>query len=225
MNVLIVDDDRLVGMAIKHFVEKTEDAALCTLVTDGAAALRALSAGGVDVVFLDLELPEVGGRDVLKAIPKGLPVVVVTSHSDFAANSYEFDVVDFLVKPVDLARFFRAWQKVRERRGPAADGPRTIVVRDGQKLVQVALDRLLFLDAETNYTRFVCIDRTVMSLVSLKQLESSLPPQFVRVHRSYIVNLRRIEQLEGNAIKIGTHKVPVGETYREELLKRFSPVN
>jgi len=225
MNVLIVDDDPLVGMALKHFVQKTEDAAICKHVTDGAAALRALAAGGIDVVFLDLELPEVGGRDVLKAIPRGLPVVVVTSHTDFAAPSYEFDVVDYLVKPLDLARFFRAWQKVRERRAQAAGGSRTIVVRDGQKLVQVALERLLFLEAESNYTRFVCVDRTVMSLVSLKQLESSLPPQFVRVHRSYIVNLRRIEQVEGNSIKIGTHKVPVGETYREELFKRFSPVN
>jgi len=226
VNALIVDDDPLIGLALKHFVEKADGTAACTHVTDGAAALRALAGGSFDVVFLDLELPEVDGRSVLKALPRGSPVIVVSSHTDFGAGSYDFDVVDYLVKPFEYSRFHRAWQKLlarRKRPGPAEAG--MIVVRDGAKLVQLPLARLLFLQAESNYTRFVCADRALLSLVTLKQLESNLPPEFLRVHRSYIVNSRRIEHIEGGAIKIGVHQVPIGETYREEVLRRFSPVS
>lgn len=100
-----------------------------------------------------------------------------------------------------------------------------MVVRDGSRLVQISFDRLLFLEAESNYTRLVCTDRSLLTLASLKQLAESLPDEFMRVHRSYIVNTQHIHQIEGTTIKIGEHKVPVGETYREEVLKRFSPVN
>ncbi len=226
VNALIVDDDPLVGLALRHFMEKADPGADCTHVTDGAAALRALADGGFDVVFLDLELPEVDGRNVLKALPPGLPVIVVSAHTDFAARSYDFDVVDYLVKPVEFSRFHRAWQKLPARRregSPAGAG--TMVVRESDRLVQIRLDRLLFLEAQSNYTRFVCSDRSLLTLVSLKQLAETLPGEFMRVHRSYIVNTRLIQQIEGTTIKIGEHKVPVGETYREAVLKRFAPVN
>ena len=226
MNALIVDDDPLVGLTLRHFLEKAEPGATCTHVTDGAAALRALAGGGFDALFLDLELPELDGRQVLAALPRGLPVVVVSAHTDFAARSYEFDVVDYLVKPLEFSRFHRAWQKLaarRRERGPAAG--RTMVVRDGNTLVQISLDRLWFLEAESNYTRLVCAERSVLTLATLKHLAEMLPPEFIRVHRSYIVNTRFIQQIEGNTIKLGAHKVPVGETYRDEVLKRFAPVN
>ena len=226
VNTLIVDDDPLVGLTLRHFVEKAGGGAACTHVTDGAAALRALAGGGFDVVFLDLELPELDGRSMLKALPPGLPVIVVSSHTDFVAGSYDFDVVDYLVKPVEFPRFHRAWQKLlarRRERGSAAG--RTLVVRDGNRLVQIALDRLLFLEAESNYTRLVCTDRSPLTLASLKQLAEILPSEFMRVHRSYIVNTQLIHQIEGTTIKIGDHKVPIGETYRDEVFKRFAPVN
>lgn len=226
MKVLIVDDDPLIGLTIRHFLEKADKGTSCTHVTDGMAALRALTGGGFDVVFLDLELPELDGRNVLQALPPELPVIVVTSHTDFAARSYDFGVVDYLVKPLEFSRFHRAWQKLlarRRERGSATGS--TMVVRDGSRLVQINFNRLLFLEAESNYTRLVCTDTSLLTLASLKQLAESLPAEFLRVHRSYIVNTKLIHQIEGTTIKIGEHKVPVGETYREEVLQRFSPVN
>ena len=247
MNALIADDDPLVGLTLRHFLEKADKSASCTHVTDGAAALRALAGGGFDVLFLDLELPELDGRNVLQALPPELPVIVVSAHTDFAARSYDFGVVDYLVKPLEFSRFHRAWQKLLARRrspreitATVAPPPtvrsisrgerdpiagRTMVVRDGSRLVQISFDRLLFLEAESNYTRLVCTDRSLLTLVSLKQLAESLPDEFMRVHRSYIVNTQHIHQIEGTTIKIGEHKIPVGETYRDEVLKRFSPVN
>jgi len=225
VNALIVEDDPLAGMTLQHFIGKAQPGATLIHVTDGAAALGALANASFDVVFLDLELPEVDGRHLLKALPRDVPVIVVSTHTDFAVQSYEFDVVDYLVKPLEYSRFFLAWQKLlTRRRERGRGGTDSIVVRDGERLVQINLDRLLFLEAESNYTRLVCNDRSLLTLASLKTLADKLPTDFLRVHRSYIVNLRRIHQIEGNTIKIGEHKVPIGETYREELLRRFSPV-
>jgi DNA-binding LytR/AlgR family response regulator len=225
VTVLIVDDDPLVELTLRHFLEKATPGTASMHVTDGAAALRALAGGKFEAVFLDLELPELDGRSLIKALAPSLPVVIVSAHTDFAAHSYEFNVVDYLVKPLEFSRFLRAWQKVLARSQEEPGRPQaSIVVRDGSKLVPISLDRLLYLEAQANYTRFVCPDRAVLSLVTLKQLEETLPPEFMRVHRSYIVNTRLIQLIEGATIKIGDRKVPVGETYRQEVLKRFAPL-
>lgn len=226
MNVLIVEDDPLAAVTLQHYVEKAEPGALCHVVQDGAEALRQLTTAAFDAVFLDLDLPGLDGPSVLKALPQQTPVVIVSAHDHFGARSYEFGVLDYLVKPLEFARFHRAWQKllaagVRDR----AHARRAMVVRDGQKLVQIPYDRLCYLEAESNYTRFVCSDRSLLSLVSLKQLEAALPPEFLRVHRSYVVNTRFINQIEGATIFIGTHRIPIGETYRDSVLKRFAPLS
>lgn len=226
MNALIVDDDPLVGLTLKHFLEKADPASCSSQVMDGAAALRELAGGKFDAVFLDLELPEVDGRQVLAAVPADLPVIVISCHTDFGAKSYDFNVVDYLVKPLEFSRFHRAWQKLTACMGARLSiDAGAIVVRDGAKLVRIPLDRLLFFEAESNYTRLVCADRSLLALVSLKRLMETLPGGFWRVHRSYIVNARQIDQIEGTTIKIGAHKIPIGESYRESLFKRFAPVN
>jgi DNA-binding LytR/AlgR family response regulator len=177
-------------------------------------------------VFLDLELPELDGRRVLEALKPGLPVIVVTAHTDFAARAFDFDVVDYLVKPPEFSRFCRAWEKFLGRRSETPKPKeRTIVVRDGTRLVQIALDQLQFLQSESNYTRLVCRGRSLLTLASLKQLGETLPSEFMRVHRSYIINTRLIHHIEGSTMRIGEHNIPIGETYREEVLKRFTPVN
>jgi two-component system LytT family response regulator len=226
VHALIVDDDALAGLTLTHFVEKAEPGATCTRVTDGVAALRELAKGAYDIVFLDLELPELDGRRVLEALKPGLPVIVVTAHTDFAARAYDFDVVDYLVKPPEYARFCRAWEKFLGRRSKTQKPKeRTIVVRDGARLVQIALDQLLYLESESNYTRLVCRGRSLLTLASLKQMGETLPTEFMRVHRSFIVNTRLIHHIEGSTMRIGEHNIPIGETYRDEVLKRFAPVN
>jgi DNA-binding LytR/AlgR family response regulator len=225
VNILIADDDPLVGLTLRHFIEKAAPPVQSSHVLDGASALRALRTGSFDAVFLDLELPELDGRGVLQALPAGFPVVVVSSHTDFAARSYDFDVVDYLVKPLEFARFHRAWEKLLGRlQQPGGAGARSLVVRDGSRLVPVNLDHLLYLEAELNYTRFVGADRTLLALVSMKHLAETLPPEFLRVHRSFIINTRFVRQVEGSAVRVGERAIPIGETYRETVLARFAPI-
>ncbi len=233
MNVLLVDDDPLVSATLRHFLEKAGGVTSVVAVTDGVEALKALAEQDFDAVFLDLEMPEVDGVSVLKTIHPDIPVVVVSARSDFAAESYDYNVADYLVKPVEFARFHKALQRVQERvkkegpeSRPAAPVEKgSLMVREGGKLVKVNLARLLFLKAESNYTQFVTADRSFLALVSLKQLEDALPAEFMRIQRSYIVNVKFIEVIDGPVVRVGTHVIPVGEAYRVALLERFTTVN
>ncbi len=225
MKCLVIDDDPLVGETLAHFASRIEGIESCDFAQDGYTALNLLSAGRCDLVFLDLEMPELDGVSLLKSLPPGLPVVIVSAHTDFGAASYEYNVADYLVKPVDFARFHRAIQKVRERSKPpvAGAGPRgrDLFIKDGNKIVRLELDRVLYVKAESNYVSFVCPDRTVMTLTSLRSLEEQLGNEFVRIHRSYLVRKRAISRIDGGYVFVGEQALPVGASYRELLLERL----
>ena len=135
-------------------------------------------------------------------------------------------MTDYLVKPLEFPRFAQAVAKVREKLA-AKDLARGITplrevfVKDGTRLVRVVLDDLILLKAEANYVEFVSTDSTVLSLMTIGRLEQQLPPEFVRAHRSYIVNLRHITKIEGSTVFLGKHSLPVGESYREALLAKL----
>ena len=237
MNCLIIDDDPLVCETVESYLQRVGGAETCLKVGDVTSALSLLAAGDFDVVFLDLRMPDGDGESILRAIPRQTAVVVITAHTDFAAQSYAFDVADYLVKPIDFPRFCQAMQKVRQRIGqrtenvastaapqPAVSaGPadREIFVKDGTRLVRVSLPRVLFFEAEANYVRIVGDDPPLMPLISLKRLETLLPTDFLRIHRSYIVNRRRIGRIEDGVVHIGDHHLPIGESYRDGLYKKL----
>ena len=225
MKYLVADDDPLVCEQVESFLTRLSDTDFCLKAGDGLTALQLLSAGGIDAAFLDLQMPGLDGVSLLRALPRGLPVVIVTASKDFGAGSYEFAVADYLLKPLEFPRFIQAVEKIRGRlapREPARGGnPREIFVKDGTKLVRVALDDLLFVKSEANYVEFVSEQSAVLILMSMKRLEELLPPEFMRVHRSYIINLRRIARIEDNSVHLDKHRIPVSETYRDELRRRL----
>jgi DNA-binding LytR/AlgR family response regulator len=225
MKYLVADDDPLVCEQVESFLTRLSDTDFCLKAGDGLTALQLLSAGGIDAAFLDLQMPGLDGVSLLRALPRGLPVVIVTASKDFGAGSYEFAVADYLLKPLEFPRFIQAVEKIRGRLAPReparGSNPREIFVKDGTKLVRVALDDLLFVKSEANYVEFVSEQSAVLILMSMKRLEELLPPEFMRVHRSYIINLRRIARIEDNSVHLDKHRIPVSETYREELRRRL----
>jgi DNA-binding LytR/AlgR family response regulator len=225
MKCLVIDDDPLVGEALSHFASRIEGIRGCDVAPDGYQALNLLSTGGYDVVFLDLEMPELDGVSLLKALPPGLQVVIVSAHTHFGAESYDYNVTDYLVKPVDFARFHRAIEKVRERARPKNGGTpprgRDLFIKDGTKIVRLELDRVMYVKAESNYVSFVCLDRTVMTLTSLRALEDQLGPEFVRIHRSFLVRKRAISRIDGGYVFVGDQALPVGASYRDQLMERL----
>lgn len=222
MRILIADDDPLAGDLIAHHCRKLDPRALVEVVADGQAALQRVTNDGFDLLILDLEMPGMDGREVLGAIGHDLPVIIVTGDRDFAVDAFRYNVVDYLVKPVAFDRFAQAWRKTGGGKAHAGIPARSIVfVREGSDIVRVDLEEVRYIKSESNYVRFHLDGRDVSSLMNMKDLEHKLPAGLVRVHRSYFVNLRHVERLDSNDVKIGRDLIPVSETYREELIKRL----
>ena len=231
MRYLIADDDPLVCETVESFLARLGDTAFSVVANDGLSALQLLTAGGFDAVFLDLDLPGLDGPSVLRALAGDVPVVVISASAAFGAASYEFRVADYLLKPLAFPRFVQAVARLREARAarhlaqtaaaPAALDARDLFVKEGSKIVRVPLSQLLFIKAESNYVEFVLAEGSVTSLMSLKKLEDLLPGDFVRIHRSYMVNWRKIGRIEEGVALLGKHRLPLGESYRDALLARL----
>ena len=233
MRYLIADDDPLVCETVESFLSRLEDTTFCLVAGDGLTALQLLTAGGIDAVFLDLDLPGLDGASVLKALAGDIPVVVISASADFGAASYEFRVADYLLKPLTFPRFVQAVGRLREARSArhpaagtavspaAAMDTRDLFVKEGTRIVRVPLSQLLLVKAEANYVEFILTEGSVMSLMSMKKLEEILPADFVRAHRSYMVNWRKISRIEDGVAIIGKHRVPLGDSYRDGLLARL----
>lgn len=223
MRILIADDDRLSADLLRAHCLRLDPTAELTHAADGTRALALLRGSEAwDLLLLDLHMPGMDGHSLLEAIGEQVAVIIVTGDPDFALDAYRYHVRDYLVKPVTFERFASAWRALGRANVRAVLPPgNSVFVRSGSDIVQVDLDEVRYVKSESNYVRFVLGDRDVMSLMNMKDLETKLPRSFVRVHRSYIVNLRHIEKLDANDIKVGRDLIPVSETYRPQLLAQL----
>jgi DNA-binding LytR/AlgR family response regulator len=231
MKCLVIDDDPLACETVESFLNRIGGIEYCLKVNDGATALHLLTADRFDAVFLDLELPGVDGISLLKALPAGTPVVVISASSEFGAESYGFDVVDYLVKPLEFARFARAVFKLKNMQStesefsPEQDGE-ALFLRDGGVIQRIDCRQLAYVEAQANYASFVFASgESKLCLVSLRKLEDILPAHFIRIHRSYIVNLKQIQHIEGNKLTLKSKSLPIGQSYRETLMEKLKLIN
>lgn len=229
LKCLVVDDDPLSCDTVESFLERIGGIDYCLKVNDGTTALHILAAESFDAVFLDLELPGLDGISLLKAMPKRTPVVVISASSEFGADSYGFDIVDYLLKPLDFARFAKAVVKLKNFQASPpgrSEAPEALFLRDGTTIQRIDLAKLSHIEAQANYSRFVLEDGgAVMGLVTLRKLEEMLPSAFIRIHRSFIVNAGRIRQIEGTQLSLGKTKLPIGQSYRSSLLEKLRVIN
>lgn len=223
LRALVVDDDPLIGDLIKHFCSKTAQIEFCVIATNATDGLNLLTAGGLDVVFLDYHLPDMKGQEFLERMPQKIPVIMVTSESEFAAKSYEYEfIVDFLVKPLSFDRFLKSLQRLSSASSSTESTPPItdfIFVKDGTRWVKIELDQLAYIKSEGNYSNFFTDKGHTLSLITMKELESKLPATFIRVHRSYIVNAKKIQMIHQDEVTVQGKELPVGDKYKAELLK------
>ena len=226
MKCLIADDDPLICETLETYLQQLGGVDLCLKVGDGVAALQLTQGERFDVLFLDLQMPTLDGVSLLKALPRDLPVVVVSADAGFGAASYEYGVVDYLVKPITFPRFVQAMQRVKARAEPDSrrEGD-SVFIKDGSRITKVDLPHLLYVKAEANYVDFITDKGNTLALISMKRLEELLPSDFVRIHRSYIVNLRRITRIEDGQVHVDAHTLPLGDSYRDEILRRLKVLN
>jgi DNA-binding LytR/AlgR family response regulator len=231
MNVIIVDDEPLAVELLETYVMKVPGLNLVGTCSNAIEAFVMLNKQQVDVMLLDINMPEISGIEFLKNLKKQPNVILTTAYSEYALESYDHSVCDYLVKPITFERFMRAFQKLMDRQGGVANSKKqedqTILVRTEGKMMRLELDKLLIVEGYKNYVRLWTVDGKTVVHNTMTNFEDFLNrhPHFIRVHKSYIINLDHIREVTGNYISIAGQDIVIGATYREGVnaaLKRFT---
>ena len=222
MHCLIVDDDPLICDLLYHFCSKVDFISNVTVTNSGFESINLITQNSFELILLDYNLPDVTGKDILQLIGAGSAVVMVTAQKDFASESYEFDqVVDYLVKPIEFPRFYKAVLKARNFLStPEMDN--ILFVKDGTRLTRVDLSNVLFIKSAGNYAELHLEEKKILTLMTLKELEQKLPGFYQRVHRSCIVNVRKIDSIANGELTINKHEVAISASYEKDLMKKIS---
>lgn len=231
---LIVDDDPLSIQIVRNCVENTPFLTLAGTCSSAVEAAEVLRAEAVQLLLLDVEMPLMSGLELLRTLHRRPQVILITSNPTYAVEAFEQDVVDYLVKPITYARFLKAAQKAREavdkqlldngdhEATPAPDADFTFMKVDN-KLVKIPFGEVLYIEALGDYIHVVTDARKHIIYSTMKSVESRFPEsRFVRVHRSFIVNLARITSIEDGTILVGGKQVPIGQTYLKDVLSRIN---
>ncbi|MBZ0247671.1 MAG: LytTR family DNA-binding domain-containing protein [Cyclobacteriaceae bacterium] len=225
INCLIVDDEPLARNLLSDYVKKIPYLNLVGTAGNGITAMSMLRENDIDLLLLDIQMPELTGINMLKALHKKPMVILTTAYSEYALESYDLDVVDYLLKPVTFERFLKGLEKVNQRLSnkevpvsPVEESPSFVFVKDGTKLVKVILDDILYVEGLKDYVTIHTKQQKIVSLQRLKTLEEQLPPeQFIRVHNSFIVSLNAISAIHRSEVQIGTVRVPISDSYKKSF--------
>ena len=237
LNCVIVEDEPLARKLLTDYVNKVPTLNLIEACSNPLTAIELLRNNKVDLLFLDVQMPEITGITLLKSLQVKPLVILTTAYSEYALEGYELDVVDYLLKPITFERFLRAVDKATQRidngKSPVVVQEKTtadpsqpfVFVKDGTKLVKIMLDDILFVEGLKDYVTIHTRQQKVVSLQRLKSLETQLPvDKFIRIHNSYIVSLRAIDVIHKGEVQIGDKILPIGDTYRKSF-KEFTDRN
>jgi len=229
MRCLIVDDNQLARMAMKQLVSQVQVLELVAECNDAMQAYNYLNNGHVDLLFLDIEMPGMTGIELTKKLGNKRPLIIfTTAKTDYAVEAFELNVVDYIVKPVSLARFLQAVEKAKEtldsnKQEVKIEAKEFVFVKDSGILKKLNLDDILYLEAMGDYVKVHTPQKFHVLHSTLKSIEEKLPlNRFLRIHRSYIVSIQKIDFIQDGIISIGKSTIPVAETYRSVLNKRLN---
>lgn len=230
LNCIVIDDEPLARALIKSYVEKTPALNLCGTFESAADAIKSVVGGDIDLVFLDIDMPMLNGIDFAGVIPERTRIVYVTAYEQYALQGFKVNALDYLLKPVSYAEFMSAvgkavkWCSMRDNYETSARNTHdTITVKSDYRLVQMKVDTITYIEVQKDRVVFFRTEgEPVSSLMSMRDLEDHLPSdRFMRVHRSFIVNMGNIEVVERGRIIFGKTYVPVADSKREEFLSRL----
>ena len=229
MNALIVDDNKMARMALKELAGRIND---LTIVAECASAYEAynlLLAEPIDLLLLDVEMPGMSGLELTKNLTDKRPVIIfITSKKEYASDAFDLNVVDYVVKPVTGSRFIQAIDKAREildsnKEEVNVREEEFVFIRDSNIVRRLKLDNILFAEAMGDYVKLYTAEKFFAIHTTLKAVEERLPAsRFIRVHRSYLVALNKIDSMESGALIVNRKPVPVADAYRSALNKRMN---
>ncbi len=225
MNSIIIDDDLMSRRIIEEFVNRTDQLNLLSSYENAVDAINAFNTEeDIDLIFLDIEMPEMSGIDFLETLTNPPQIIIISSKDKYALDAFNYDVTDYLLKPISYSRFFKAVNKANVRFKNKVDTKEDeIFIKKNSALVRLKYEDILWVEALENYVIFNTFSEKYTIHFTMKAIETKLPSnRFTRVHRSYIVNTSSIKVIEDNSVVIKTHEgvksIPIGKSYKDKLM-------
>ena len=219
---LIVDDEPVARKGIEEYIEKTPNLECVISLGSAHKALEYLEHNEVDIMFLDIQMPDMTGLDLMKVLNNPPQVIFTTAHREFALEGFELNAVDYLLKPISYNRFLKAVQKTLSKKIKASIQKDHIFIKCDGLIVKILLDEVLFIETAKDYIFIHTLNKKHLTLISLRQIQESLPEaKFMKVHRSYIVGLQHVEKIEGNLLYVKNHKIKISRLLKTEVYNRI----
>jgi DNA-binding LytR/AlgR family response regulator len=229
MKCVLIDDEPKALDVLATFIGKVAFLELIGKFRDPIAAMGFIAENKPDLIFLDINMPDLTGIQLLKSLSNAPMVIFTTAYSEYAVESYELNAVDYLLKPIEFERFIKAVIKAKERLEPVAEGSTksvaeknepVIYIKSGTKTHRVEINDILYIEAMGNYVSFILEDKKITAYMSMSEALDQLPPAtFRRIHKSYIISLSRVETIEPYQVKIKDIAIPIGQSYRAEFAR------
>ena len=224
INCIIIDDEPLAAQLLSSYTDKVEDIHLLGVFHNPLSAMTYLKDKQVDLVFLDIQMPELSGTQLAKIVDPSIEIIFTTAYPEFAVEGFELKALDYLVKPISFIRFLDAidrYRSLHNKQKTIQDDPQQFLfVKSEYRLQKINTSDVLYLQGNGDYCNIVCTDKKILTLEKLSSFENRLSSrQFIRVHKSYIVAIEKIEYIEKKRIRIGETMIPIGLTYEEKVRK------
>lgn len=232
--VVIVDDEQLARTLLIDYIGKMPQLKLACSCAGALDAISYIRNNPVDILISDIEMPDINGIDFVKTLKKIPAIIFSTAYSEYAVEGFELNAIDYLLKPFSFSRFVQAINKATEKvdgqaapayyeSRPATNGKDYISIKADYKIYKVDFDDIIFIEGQSEYVTFHTTSRNITAYYALKNLEKELPEsRFIRVHKSYIVSIKHIEYVDSNHLGVAGNKIPIGGTYKDEVLKYFT---
>jgi two-component system LytT family response regulator len=219
LKCVVIDDESLAIDVLENYINRVSYLTLEAKFNNGIDALAYVNSSEVDLLFIDIQMPDINGMDFLKLVNKKINIVFTSAHPEYALEGYDFNPLDFLIKPISFDRFMRALGRIQVLNNPAPEISDTSIqyfyIKAKGKTIQLLLSDILYVQGLKDYVIFHTPEAKYISLHSMKELEIKLPStQFLRIHKSYIVELTKIQEIGRNYVKISGKQLPVGRQYK-----------
>jgi len=219
---LIVDDESLARKGIEEYINKTPYLVCASSLGSAHKALEYLKENEVDILFLDIQMPDMTGLEFMKVLSNPPQVIFTTAHREFALDGFELNAVDYLLKPISYNRFLKAVQKTLALNTNTTSQKEAIFIKCDGLIVKILCDEILFIETAKDYVFIQTTKKKYLTLISLRQIQESLPAcKFMKVHRSYVVGIQHVEKIEGNLLYIENHKIKISRLLKTDVYTKI----
>lgn len=226
---VLIDDEPLAIKVLQNYFTNFTDFEVIATFNNSLEALDFINSTSVDAVFLDINMPMMTGFELISLIESKTKVIITTAFREFAAESYDLDVLDYLVKPIPLPRFIKCINKITTEynlknniKVETTKGDSHIFIKVDKKMMKINIEEILFVEGMKEYIKVVTPDKTYITHKSLTSLSEELPAdRFLRIHKSYVIALNKVKSIEGNRVQIQSYNIPIGRNYSKEVKNKI----